>query len=99
MQGGLAALGALQGFALYMLDKANPSASYVLASSLCLFFLWPYTMVVIMPINNQLMAGEEPKKKNDSWINDMMNKWGRVHLVRTVVGGVAFALNIKAIMM
>lgn len=99
MQGGLALLGALQGFALYMLDKTNPSSAYTLASSLCLLSLWPYTMVVIMPINNQLMAGEEPKKKNDSWINEMMDKWGRVHFVRTIVGGVAFALNIKAILM
>ena len=51
-----------------------------------------------MPINYALMD-ESALKKEDIWINDMIDKWGRVHLVRTVLGGIAFALNIKAILM
>ena len=51
-----------------------------------------------MPINYALMD-ESALKKDDVWINDMIDKWGRVHFVRTVLGGIAFALNIKAILM
>ena len=51
-----------------------------------------------MPINNQLMAGEEPKKKSDSWVSEKMSQWGRVHLVRTIGGAIAFGLCLKGIM-
>jgi len=37
-----------------------------------------------MPINNLLMDGEAPKKKGDRWVMEMMTRWDRVHLVRTL---------------
>ena len=63
----------------------------------CLFTNF-YEKNKIMPINYALMD-ESALKKEDIWINDMIDKWGRVHFVRTVLGGIAFALNIKAILM
>ena len=63
----------------------------------CLFANF-YEINKIMPINYTLMD-ESALKKDDVWINDMIDKWGRVHFVRTVLGGIAFALNIKAILM
>ena len=99
MQGKIAGMCGIGGVAQYFLDKANSGSLYFLAAGGCMFFLWPFTLLVIMPINNQLMAGEDPKKKGDSWINKMMADWANVHLVRTIFGGIAFALNIKAILM
>jgi anthrone oxygenase-like protein len=45
---------------------------------------WPYTLLVIMPTNNRLMAmvpsqvGSEGRK--------LIEKWGRLHTVRTALG-------------
>ena len=98
-QGGLALVGGICGVAQYFLDTGHPGAKMILGSGLLLIGLWPYTMAVIMPINNQLMAGDEPKKKGDAWIKGMVEKWASVHLVRTVAGGVAFGLCIKALLL
>ena len=60
--------------------------------------LFPWTKIVIMPINYELMS-PEALKKNDEWINEKIDKWGQVHFVRVILGGIAFALNIKAILL
>ena len=51
-----------------------------------------------MPINYELMS-PEALKKNDEWINEKIDKWGQVHFVRVILGGIAFALNIRAILL
>ena len=58
----------------------------------------PWTMYAILPINNALM-NPEALKKNDAWIDEKMDKWGKGQLVRLCLGGIAFALNIKAILL
>ena len=86
------------GISLYFLDSSHPGACYFGISGICFLALFPWTKFKIMPINNALMD-ESALKKNDEWINDMIDNWGRVHFVRTVLGGIAFALNIRAILM
>jgi len=56
-------------------------------------FIW--TAVGIMPTNYALMGpdlnngSDEPKKKGKAWAVEMLTKWDRAHLVRTVASGTA----------
>ena len=98
MQAKAGILAAIGGISLYILDSSHPGACYFGISGTCFLALFPWTKFKIMPINNALMD-ESALKKNDDWINEMIDNWGRVHFVRTVLGGIAFALNIRAILM
>ena len=80
------------------MDMTNPIAKYFLGSGLCFASLIPWTLVMIMPINYQLMDGETPKKKGETWIKKMMNSWDRVHMFRTLLGALGFGLSIVGIL-
>ena len=67
----------------WFLDKSS-DRNLLLYSSLFMIFIIPWTKIKIMPINNQLIDGEYPKKKGDPWVKDMMRRWDRVHFVRTM---------------
>lgn len=88
LQGKLAFIG-FMGAGLSWLTQDHPQGWLLLAASLCQMFVWPWTLAVIMPVNNQLMDGEAPKKKGDMWAADMLDRWGSVHLPRTVASGAA----------
>lgn len=45
---------------------------------------WPYTLWVIMPTNQQLKATTENDAGPDS--RTLLEKWGRLHAVRTMLG-------------
>ena len=45
----------------------------------------PWTKLAIMPLNHQLMDGDNPKQRGDDWVQQMMTKWDRLHGVRTVL--------------
>ena len=52
--------------------------------------VWAYTMLAIMPLNRVLLPkGEVEASKDDGQIRAMLVEWGRMHTVRTVLGGVA----------
>ena len=56
--------------------------------SLLLHLNGPYTLIFMMPINKRLMdTNVDPLSKQTA--NDL-KKWGRLHLVRTVLNGVIF---------
>jgi uncharacterized membrane protein len=58
---------------------------------------WPYTLLVIMPVNHRLNA-TEPDQANDVTRRDLV-RWGQLHAVRTVLGAVStllFALALLA---
>ena len=97
-QGGIALLAGIDGVLQYILDKNHPGSKFFLASGLILLSIWPYTIAVIMPINNQLMEGDKPKSNGDNWIKDMMSSWDKVHWVRTIGGGLAFGLALKGLL-
>ena len=65
--------------------ETSAERNWLLCSSLGMFFMFPWTILVIAPINKLLMDGDNPKKKSDSWVQEMMTKWDRVHGVRTLV--------------
>jgi len=45
---------------------------------------WPYTLFVIMPVNNRLMGIDPTTAGVDSRL--LIEKWGRQHAVRTALG-------------
>jgi len=98
MQKKIAALCIISGISQYFLDKTHPASCYILVAGLTKIGLFPWTKFFIMPTNLQLMD-EGALKKDDAWMNDKIDHWGKVHFVRTVIGGIAFALNIKAFLM
>ena len=51
-----------------------------LVGALLILANWPWTLIVIMPINNQLKAtpGDETKA--------LLTRWGRLHAVRALLG-------------
>jgi Domain of unknown function (DUF1772) len=50
---------------------------------------WPWTLAVIKPINDALLATEADKAGSQS--RALIVKWGSVHAVRTVLGALATA--------
>jgi hypothetical protein len=48
---------------------------------------WPYTLLLIMPINRRLLA-LEPSAANLE-LRPLMHRWGRLHAVRTGLGAAA----------
>ena len=83
MQKKLAAISSVGSAVGWYLDT-SADKNLLLYSSLLMMFNLPWTKIMIMPINHQLMDGEYPKKKGDGWVVDMLKKWDRVHFVRSM---------------
>ncbi len=45
---------------------------------------WPYTLLVILPTNNKLMATDPASADADT--RTRVERWGRLHAVRTIFG-------------
>ena len=54
----------------------------------------PYTMLVIMPTNRQLMATDAAAAGSAS--RTLLRKWARLHAVRTGLGFAATAVFLRA---
>ena len=90
MQKKLAAISSTGSAVGWYLDTSGDKDLLLYASLLMMFNL-PWTKVMIMPINHQLMDGEYPKKKGDGWVKDMLKSWDRVHFVRSMASLSAMA--------
>ena len=59
------------------------------------FFLnWPFTLIVIMPVNNALKAIDPANAQPGS--RTLLQRWAVLHAVRTVLGLVATAMFLYA---
>ena len=56
---------------------------------------WPFTLAMIMPVNNRLMAMLPAAPEAD--MRALMIRWGNLHAVRTGLGIIATALFIWAL--
>lgn len=87
-QGGLAAIGAISGL-LVCAFGASFSLLTLIAAVLMLA-MWPYTVVAMFPTNYAILGAINTKSEEK--VPALYAKWGNLHLVRTVLSTVAFAL-------
>jgi Domain of unknown function (DUF1772) len=58
-----------------------------LAGALCILAPWPWTLLVIRPVNHTLMATDLAKSGPET--RALIAKWNRLHAVRTLLGAAA----------
>ena len=90
MQAPLAAIGFLLGGLAWW----QTSDWRWLVGALLLVANWPYTLIIIMPINNRLKATDPASAAGDS--RSLVEKWGRLHAGRTVLGSAAMLMFLWA---
>jgi hypothetical protein len=90
MQASLAVIGGLfGGAAWWMTDDV-----LWLAGAVVLLANWPYTLLMIMPVNRALDAIAPADAGAAS--RALLVRWGGLHLRRTMLGGLATALYLSA---
>ena len=50
----------------------------------------PFTLIFIMPTNRILLDTTSPLKESDA--RKLLDRWGRLHLIRTIAGMLGFAI-------
>ncbi|MGN6747868.1 MAG: DUF1772 domain-containing protein [Xanthobacteraceae bacterium] len=75
---------AIIGFLLGLLAWWQTGLWAWLSGAIILIANWPYTLAVIMPVNNRLMEIEPNAAGADS--RRLIEKWARQHAVRTGLG-------------
>ena len=90
MQASLAVLGGISG-ALAWWESRD---SLWLAGAIVLVANWPFTLLVIMPTNLRLMATAPDSA--DAATRSLLERWGRLHAVRSVLGAIATLLFLMA---
>ena len=83
MQGTLAMVGALLGALAFW----QTSDWMWLVGALLLFAGWPYTLIVLKPINDRLLA--IAPENGGPVSRKLIEGWGRLHLVRVMLGALA----------
>jgi hypothetical protein len=83
MQGSLAMIGGVLGLIAWWLE----ADWHLLVGSLLLLANWPYTMFVIMPVNNKLKATTEGQADEET--RALLRQWGRLHVARSLLGAVS----------
>lgn len=59
-----------------------------------LIFVIPFTLVVLKPINDQLL--DPSAERTESEIEDLLNQWAPRHWVRSIASGLSFAIYLWA---
>jgi Domain of unknown function (DUF1772) len=80
---------ALVGFVLGLVAWWQTSHLAFLLGAIAIIAPWPWTLIVIKPTNDALLATEPDKAGPLS--RALIVKWGGIHAVRTVLGGLATA--------
>lgn len=90
MQASLALIGTLSGVLAY----ASGSGPIWLLAALLLGSVVPLTLLVIRPVNDELMS--ETLDASSPLAGELLARWGRLHGLRTVVGGLSFFVCLLA---
>jgi len=91
MQASLALVSALLGLLAFWLD----GNWYWLIGALLIFTNWPFTLMVILPINTRLQQADAEKPPPE--VRELIQTWGMLHWVRTALGFAAICVNLWAI--
>jgi hypothetical protein len=78
---------ALIGFVLGILAWWQVAHAGFLIGAILIIAPWPWTLIVIRPTNDALLATEPDKAGPQS--RALIVKWGSIHAVRTLLGGLA----------
>lgn len=81
MQATLAVVGGACGIAAFFLEQRD---GRLLAGAFILLGNWPYTVLVILPVNRKLQAIEVAQAGGES--RSLLIRWGRLHAVRDLLG-------------
>jgi hypothetical protein len=65
------------------------------AGAIVIFSNWPYTLLVMLPVNKRHAA--TPKEKADGDVRRLVEAWGRMHTLRGALGFVAVLLYVWAL--
>jgi hypothetical protein len=86
MQPSLALLGFVAGY----LSWQWGSSAWWLLGGAAMGFLFPFTIIWMLPINNRLHA---PALETDPALGmELLGRWGRLHRIRCLIGFAAFLL-------
>lgn len=87
---------AVIGFALGTAEWWRTGDELWLLGAVVLVINWPYTLIGIMPTNHALNA--IPINEAGTHSRALIVKWGGLHAVRTVLGGISMAIFLWASM-
>ena len=90
MQASLAVLGGMLGALAWW----KTGDGLWLAGAVVLVSNWPYTLLGIMPTNRQLLA--TAPESADAETHALLERWGRLHAVRSGLGAIATVLFLIA---
>jgi hypothetical protein len=90
MQASLAVLGGISGALAWWASRDG----LWLAGAIVLVANWPFTLLFIMPTNLRLMA--TAPESADVATRALLERWGRLHAVRSVLGAIATLLFLLA---
>ena len=90
MQATLAVIGFLLGAAAWYVTG---NALWLLGG-LVLLTNWPYTLLMIMPVNNRLMATDPAAAGPEQ--RSLIERWGHLHAMRTMLGAIATGILLLA---
>ena len=93
MQASLAMLGFVLGLAAWWWEGRDPRW---LAGALVLLAPWPYTLLVIKPVNDKLKAADPIGAGAQT--RALIERWGHLHAGRTALGVLATAIFLCAAM-
>ena len=85
---------AIIGFALGTVAWWQSGGWQWLAGALVLAAAWPYTLLIIRPTNNELLATDLDQAGPHS--RALLERWGRLHSGRTMMGTIATVLFLWA---
>ena len=89
MQASLAVIGGLSALWQWHLD----GCLFWLAGGVLLLVNWPYTLLIIMPVNHRL---ETPGAETSIEAAGLLRRWNRLHAGRTALGLLATAMMLTA---
>lgn len=90
MQASLAVIGFLLGVAAWWQTRDE----LWLAGAIALVANWPYTLLIIMPVNNRLKEISLDEAGAES--RTLLQRWGRLHAKRTMLGVLSMLLFLWA---
>lgn len=92
MQASLAVISGVTGtiYSLRIVDSSPFLSKVWLGGALCFVGIVPYTIFIMMPTNHRIIQSNKTLE-NESEKKALLNKWSKLHFVRTVVSVAGFS--------